>query len=411
MKSKVITALLSVAIAFALWAYVVTVVSPESENTYYNVPVVLDGQSLLEERDLMIVSDRDFKVNLTLSGNRTDLNKLSSANITLLADLSAITEPGVHTLNYTVSYPGSVQSGTIHTMNQDPQQIQLTVVERGKKDIPVKVSPVTVETGYTLQSVTLDHTTVTISGPKDVVDKITQAKLDLKLDKPTQTVTTSAPITLCGEDGEPIVDVSSITVNVSNIRATVVIRQLKEISLELNVIPGGGITEDMAIILPNRTSITVSGSETALKDLEKIVLGDIDLGKLTGDTTLAFDVVLPSGVTNVTGVTTVTVEVRMPVMASRTYTVTRFEAINKPADMQVEFLTEQLLVEMRGPVGVLDTLTAEDLVAVVDFTDAQPGSASYAVTIRVEGVEGVGAVGTIEPVNAQLIAASEGSEG
>ncbi len=415
MKSKVLTALLSLVIAFALWAYVVTVVSPESENTYYNVPVVLDGQSWLEERNLMIVSEQEFKVNLTLSGNRTDLNKLDSSNITLLADLSAITEPGTHILNYTVSYPGSVQGGTIHTVSQDPQQIELTVVQRSKKDIPVKVVYTgSLPDGYTAerQNITLDHTSVTVSGPKDVIDQITQAKVEIDLTGQTQTIVTTKPITLCGEDGNPIVDVSTVTVNVSNIRATVIIRMLKEIALELNVIPGGGITEQMAIILPDRTSITVSGSEAALKDLDKITLGSIDLGKLDLNTEeLKFDIVLPEGVTNVTGVTTVTVKIQMPEMATRTYTVTRFEAVNLSAGMEASFLTEQLLVEIRGPAVLLDTLTAENIVAVVDFADAQVGTASYEATIRVEGVEGVGAAGSIDPVSAQVSAVQENAEG
>ncbi len=413
MKSKVLTALLSVLIAFTLWAYVVTVVSPESESTYYNVPVVLDGQSLLEERNLMIVSDRDFKVNLTLSGNRTDLNKLNSSNITLLADLSTITEPGTHTLHYSLSYPGSVQLGNIQTVNKDPQQIELTVVERSKKEIPVKVVYTgTLPDGYTAdrQNITLDHTTVTVSGPKDVIDQIAQAKIAIDLSDQVQTISNTYRHTLCGEDGEPVVDVSTVTANVSDIRATVIIRKLKDVALEINVIPGGGITEQMAIILPDRDSITVAGSEAALKDLNKILLGSIDLGKITGDTTLSFEIVLPDGVTNVTGVTTVSVEVKMPEMASRTYTVTRFEAINVPTGTEVVFLTEQLLVEMRGQPAVLNVLKADDLVAVVDFSDAQPGSASYEATIRVDGVEGVGAIGSIDPVSAQVLVVQENTE-
>ena len=43
MKSKILTLLLSAAIAFGLWLYVVTVVDPEYEASYYDVPVVFDG--------------------------------------------------------------------------------------------------------------------------------------------------------------------------------------------------------------------------------------------------------------------------------------------------------------------------------------------------------------------------------
>ena len=49
MKSKFMTLLLSVAIAFGLWIYVITVEQPESQKTYYDIPVVLQNESILAE--------------------------------------------------------------------------------------------------------------------------------------------------------------------------------------------------------------------------------------------------------------------------------------------------------------------------------------------------------------------------
>ena len=62
MKRKVWTAVLSVMLAFSMWVYVVTVVRPESTNTYYNIPVVLQGDNILTERGLMIVEGKDTMV-------------------------------------------------------------------------------------------------------------------------------------------------------------------------------------------------------------------------------------------------------------------------------------------------------------------------------------------------------------
>ena len=56
MKSKLSSMLLSIAIAFGLWTYVITSVSPGSEETYSQIPVILDGEALLAERNLMITS-------------------------------------------------------------------------------------------------------------------------------------------------------------------------------------------------------------------------------------------------------------------------------------------------------------------------------------------------------------------
>ena len=47
MKSKLTSILLSIAIAFGLWMYVITYVSPGSEETIYFIPVMLDGEAVL----------------------------------------------------------------------------------------------------------------------------------------------------------------------------------------------------------------------------------------------------------------------------------------------------------------------------------------------------------------------------
>jgi len=54
MQNKFVRIALSVVIAIALWAYVITTVSPESEDTFYDIPVSYQND-VLEERGLMIV--------------------------------------------------------------------------------------------------------------------------------------------------------------------------------------------------------------------------------------------------------------------------------------------------------------------------------------------------------------------
>ena len=56
MKSKVIRILLSLALALGIWLYVVTVIKPESEVTIQGIPIMLEGENTLAERDLVIVA-------------------------------------------------------------------------------------------------------------------------------------------------------------------------------------------------------------------------------------------------------------------------------------------------------------------------------------------------------------------
>ena len=54
MKNKITSFLLALIIAFGLWVFVITTVSPGSVETFYNIPVVREGESVLQERGLMI---------------------------------------------------------------------------------------------------------------------------------------------------------------------------------------------------------------------------------------------------------------------------------------------------------------------------------------------------------------------
>lgn len=396
MKSKLMTALLSIVIAFGLWLYVVTVVNPESENSYFDIPVVFDGAAQLADRDLMITSGTDVRVNLKLSGNRTDLNKLDKTNITIVADLSRITGPGEHNLRYDIFYPSS--AGAIEVLNQDPQYITIQVSERIRKEVPVRVNYTgSLPDGFSadMQNAVLDHTTVTVQGPKEVVEQIEYAAISVDLTGQEENIVETVRHTLCGADGNPIEDVSSVTVSVSHIRVTVRVYQIKELPLHIRVEDGGGLTAADVTVTPNRTSIVVSGSKAALADLHEIELL-VDLGVLTESQLLTFDITLPEGVTNVSGASQVNVDVQIPPMTTRTLAVTsaRFVWINVPENVDIAVLTEMLHIQVRGRANRLEELTAENITVYVDFSNALIGGAnSYNCSVEITGVSDVGAVG------------------
>ena len=101
MKNKVLSAALSLVIAFVLWFYVITVVSPGSEDWVYDIPVVFEGETVLtEDRGMMIASrSEDVLIDLKLSGNRVD----GIHNIIVfrkIKQMRVFRQEKVHTLDY-----------------------------------------------------------------------------------------------------------------------------------------------------------------------------------------------------------------------------------------------------------------------------------------------------------------------
>ena len=119
----------------------------------------------------------------------------------------------------------------------------------------------------------------------------------------------------------------------------------------------------------------VSGSESLLEKLDsQYVIGTIDLAMIQKDTEQVIALELPEGINNETGITEVTVKVEFPQLGTKTLQVNRFQARNVPAGLNVEFITQNLEIKIRGPKAQVEAITANDVTVVVDFTGAEPGT-------------------------------------
>lgn len=395
MKNRVVTALLSVVIAFALWMYVITVERTEIEETFYNVPVILDSETVLEDRGLMITSDTDLTVTLKLSGNRSDLNKLRSSDITVMADLSRIYESGEKKLSYDVSFPGDVKNNAIEVVSRHPDSVNLTVVKWDTKVIPISLAYIgSVPEGYNAdkQNATLDVNSVTVTGPEDIISQIEMAKVTVDLAGRTQTLVDHLRYSLCDGSGNPIADVSTVTTDRGEVRVTVPVQMVKDVKLTYTVTNGGGLTAQDVTITPNYDTITVAGSPAALAELEEISLGSIDLGVIAESQQLILPIRLPEGVTNQSGITEVTMDIVLPELEIRIYSLTNFRIENVPQGMTAEIINKVLNVKIRGMGPVLDQLKAEDIVVVVDFSGAEHGRFTLPAVIEIKAFDNVGAV-------------------
>lgn len=399
MKKKIVYALLSVVIAFGLWAYVITTESPEWEETYYNIPVVLNNETVLHDNGLMIMEDEIPKVTLKLLGNRSDLATLNSSNITLIADLAKIYETGEQRLPYSITYPGNVPDNSIEILSKLPQFITLTIAERKTVEVPVVPQYVgTVPEGYQTdkENMLLDYSFVTVTGPASVVDRIAMAKIVVDLENQTETISQKYAYTLCDKDGVEVTSERLIT-DVSEIDLTLKIHRYKEIQLIVNVIYGGGATPANTKVEMDINTIQVSGTEQQLESLgDTLVLGEISLGEIPESTTKELKIKLPEGVKNLTGKDTVSVKIEFSNLVTKTVKVSNIQARRIPKGMKVDIVTMEMSVVVRGPRAQVEALKPENLMVQVDFSDAQIGHGTYKALVQVDSgtFKDVGAVGT-----------------
>lgn len=415
LKSRILTALVSLAVAFGLWMYVVTVVSPESENTYYNIPVTLQNEGDLEERGLMVTTEDIPMVSLRLSGNRTDLQKLNSSNISVYVDLSKLSRSG-EPLTYTISYPGDVPNNAITVQKRTPDTIKLKVEERASKT--VKLQPTyngSQEAGFSAdkENAEFNYRQFKLEGPKRVLDQIVALRVNVDLNgKKESIVDTQLGYTLANSAGgsveSTLVDVYGVSeedpqdteklegfVTLEKLR----IASLKQVELKPVILPGGGADDKNTKITIQPKTLTISGNEQVIAQLNGILsIGEIALGQYPQDTQLKIPVqqFLPEGVVCESGETEITVDIRFPNLRTKTLKITKITPVNPPDGLTPVIVTKVIEVRFRGPKALVDTISTSDVEATVDFTGAKAGSAeTRQVIIKLASkYDDVGAVGT-----------------
>ena len=122
----------------------------------------------------------------------------------------------------------------------------------------------------------------------------------------------------------------------------------------------------------------------------------MNLADLKAETNeLIFDVVLPEGVVNYSGVLQVTATVSFPELGSKKLTVGKdqFVAAGVQENASVVWISEVVEIELRGPRDVIKNLTEKDITVTVDFTGEAMGNVSKIPQITVGApYTGVGAI-------------------
>ena len=398
-RSKIYSVILSVVVAFGLWLYVVTNVSQEDDVTFYNVPVVLEGEAALTEENLMITSRSAQTISVNLSGKRSDLNKINNGNLTAKVNLSKIEEPGEKIpLAYTLSYPDNVSANDFTEESRNPPYIYVDVDTRRTKEVPVQPKWTGTRSEnyiYDTENAVLDYPAITVIGPAAVADQIHHAEIEIDLTEQVKSISDSFRYTLCDANGEPV-DAENITTNVETVHLDLPIQRIREVKLVADVVYGGGADADNTTITIEPASLRLSGGDAVLAEMgDTWTVATLYLANIDRSQDLMYTLNLPEGVTNQTGVSEVKVTVKFAGLITREFTLDSFQSINVPAGMSAEIINASLTVKVRGPVEEINRLTAEDISAEVDFSAAEVGTATYkAVIVFGEDFPNVGALGT-----------------
>lgn len=399
--SKAFNIVLAILIAIGLWFYVTVEVNSTTSATIYNVPVTIVNEDVLTSRGLMIAPSSELAVDLKVYGNRNAISRIKSDkdSITVSVDVADVQSAGEKEFQCKVTVPYTATGGSVAVQDRESYTVQLLIERMMNKQVEVRGNFTgTVAEGFRVGDFIITPSTVEIKGPEELIKNVDHAQVTVSRQDLSETYTGELSITFIDAEGSEV-DGSDIVTDAESASVVLPVYMTLDLPLDVRFVYGGGVTadnfNDVVSYELSPDSISISGAAEDIQPLEgstKIV-GEIDLSELKD--TYEFNLVLDPALTNDSGMTKVTVKVKVSGLETRTLETNDIEIINKPAGVDVEKVTQSLQVQVRGPAELLDSVEAYQLRVVADLQDAaqMPGQFNQKVKIYLDGDGKCGVVG------------------
>ena len=399
--SRVFWMILSLFAASLLWMYVTTTEGVEVQKTLTGVKIEFLGADAMRASSDLIVTEQDrTTVNLTLSGTRRVLSKLTNSNVTATVNLNNVTADGRYSVSYDIAFPAGVNANEVTVVHTSSDVVNFYVDKLARKTVEVKgaFTGNTAEGYLADESMVFDPLVVAISGPKTVISKVDHAFVAITREEVDRTLSYSTTYSLEEANNNPVED-SSIQRETEEVTVTLNVLSTKEVPLDVTIIDGGGATRDANTRIEiTPSSIMLAGDAAAIDSTTKLILGTINLSTFATDFSATYTIIPPNGTENMTGVTEATVTVSITGVATKSFSVNpdNIICINVPDGYDAENITQALNVTVRAPQEVLDRISEVNLRAVADLSNLGTNASGVftpTVEIKIDGFPEAGCVG------------------
>ncbi len=378
-KNKDLTAkIMCVLGAVLLWFYVVSSQTIIDERRFASIPVEIMSSEVIEtEYGMTVINGYDYTVDVTVSGVKSELNRLSAEDISAYVDLSQINAAGEYTLDVRTSVPGGISVKEIST-----NYVNVYVDKRSSKPVEIRVNPIySIESEYSLGTPSANISTVTVTGPEDVLESVAYAQVTVDVGRLTGTVTSTGSLVLIGNDGA-VISNPYVKLHTTDVIVKIPVYTEKEIPLSVGL-KHGFYNEKNSEIKIEPQSIVVRGDPAELAKLSTVEVMTIDEKKMTGVTGSSVAVIeLPEGVENVNRVESVTVTVTHVNTSTRDIYVDNVE-IKNPEGLDYSVKQDGINVTLRGSTGSLALVNEDNVLLTADLSYYSKGTGKVTVPVTV----------------------------
>lgn len=385
---------LSLLLAIMLWLFVMVQTVTETQKTLTIRPVFVGAEELLNDKEIQVTGGTDVTLDIRLRGRRTELIKCTEDTVTATVELTDITSPGHNALAYKIQTPANdvsvvwTSSPTIYVTSD--KIVRLPV------DVKFIKENIKMAQDYALESYDLLPEQVRVRGPSEALARIDHVQVAPSKENLDRTTTLALPFVFIDKEGNEIID-EALVPETQEITVTLHVLRQKAVDLRVELVDGGGAMAKNARVTVEPSSIVLSGDPTVLESLHAITLDSIYLSEVTSGHRVKFPIVIPNGVENQSGLSEAWVTVELTGLITQNFDVTNISAINAnlPDGYELQVITKNLPLTLRGPETAMDQVTVYNVRVVADLSveDLAIGQQNVPVKVYVDGYPDVGAMG------------------
>ncbi|MBR7133078.1 MAG: hypothetical protein IKD04_06045 [Clostridia bacterium] len=397
--NKRFTVPFSILAAFALWVVISVNQKPTMSRTFTDIAVSVNlEKTFAAENNMSIIGDiSEQKFTVTVRGPSYLVSSLLPSNISLYASAAEVDAPG----EYKLQVAAANTSSEYEILSISPPTLNLSFdyIETKEFTIAASAVGVTAAEGLIAEPGVVSGTendTVTITGPRTVVNKIETVVAEAEVNKTLNSSETfDASIALYDEKGDKV-DTAHLTLSASNIKVTVPISKKKTVPVKVvfSNMPSSFKASTLKTVVDHST-VTVIGTPETIDKVSEISLSPIDITTVS-PSAVSFDVSakLPDGVRLLDNIDHFTVVADVKDYVEKTLTVTSISKTGLGSKLTAKTENSIVNVKVCGPKASVSKLKASDVYALLDLTDKSTGEHTVNAAINFKKYTDVWAVGT-----------------
>lgn len=358
-------------IAVILWSYVMSEVNPDISKEYKNIPVRFNNESALERQGLIIMEPEEVTVNVKVVGKKSDMANFSQESIKAQVDLSGYKEGQIKVpINVNLS-----QSNNIKMVGYEPREALFTFDKliTKEKNLRIKTKG-SLGANYVVGDMTTKSKSVLLKGPRTLVNKVSEAMVEVDLNNRKEDESITVPIKLIDDEGHDVIGVEK---EPKVVDITIPIFRTVNVPIELNLQEQLPDNYEITEITINPNKITLKGDKS-ISNLTFIQTKPIDVNKLIGNTDVPVELELPENVSLLNPNEKITVSLNIEENSTKVFEYALNEVEIRNLDNSLAIDTDDssktIQVSVKGSKKIVEALSKEDIELYLDFNMIDEGT-------------------------------------